>query len=37
MVFIDWAQTNQSNKGLMEEPTVIGVVRALEDKWPCDS
>ena len=37
LVFIDWAQANQTNEGLMGEPTVIGVVRALEDKWPCDS
>ena len=36
MVFIDWAQENQGDKKLMEEPTVIGVVRALEAKWPCN-
>ena len=34
-VFIDWAQTSQGNKKLMAEPTVIGVVKALEAKWPC--
>ncbi len=36
LVFIDWAQTNQADKKLMDEPTVIGVVRALAAKWPCD-
>ena len=36
LVFIAWAQANQGDKKLMDEPTVIGVVRALEDKWPCD-
>ncbi len=36
LVFIAWAQANQSDKKLMDEPTVIGVVRALEAKWPCD-
>ncbi len=36
LVFIGWAQANQGDKKLMDEPTVIGVVRALADKWPCD-
>ena len=36
LVFIAWAQANQSDKKLMDEPTVIGVVRAFEAKWPCD-
>lgn len=36
LVFIAWAQANQGDKKLMDEPTVIGVVRALEAKWPCD-
>ncbi len=36
LVFIAWAQANQGDKKFMDEPTVIGVVRALEAKWPCD-
>jgi len=35
LVFIGWAQANQGDKKLMDEPTVIGVVKALADKWPC--
>lgn len=35
LVFIDWAQDNQGDKKLMGEPHVIGVVRALSEKWPC--
>ena len=37
LVFISWAQANRDDKKLMEEPTVIGVVRALADKWSCDN
>ena len=36
LVFIDWAQENRADKKLMDEPTVIGVVKALAAKWPCD-
>jgi hypothetical protein len=36
LVFIDWAQANQGDKKLMDESTVIGVVRAFATKWPCD-
>ena len=36
LTFISWAQEHQGDKKLMEEPTVIGVVRALAAKWPCN-
>ena len=36
LVFINWAQANQGDKELMGGPPVIGVVKALADKWPCD-
>ncbi len=36
VTFIDWAQAHQGDKELMDDPTVIGVVRALADKWPCE-
>ena len=35
MIFIDWGQANESDSKLMGEPQVIGVVRALNEKWPC--
>ena len=35
LVFVNWAERNQGNKKLMEEATILGVVKALEDKWPC--
>lgn len=35
LVFVNWAQKNQGDEKLMAEPTVIGVVKALEAKWPC--
>ena len=34
-VFIVWAQANVENEQFMNEPPVMGVVRALEEKWPC--
>ena len=34
-VFILWAQANVSDEKLMSEPPVMGVVRSLEEKWPC--
>lgn len=37
LTFIRWAEENSGDEKLMGEPSVIGVVRALEDKWPCDS
>ncbi len=37
LVFIGWARANRGDKKLMDEPTVIGVVRAFADKWSCDS
>lgn len=33
--FVQWAQSNRGNAELMQEDTVIGVVRALAAKWPC--
>ncbi len=35
LVFIDWAEANKGDEKKMNEPTIIGVVRALADKWPC--
>ncbi len=35
LTFINWAETNRGDQKLMSEPSVVGVVRALEDKWPC--
>ena len=37
LVFISWARANRDDEKLMNEPTVIGVVRALADKWSCES
>ncbi len=34
-VFIVWAQANVTNEKFMKEPPVMGVVRSLEEKWPC--
>ena len=34
-VFIDWGQANRDDEKLMGEPSVIGMVKALADKWPC--
>ena len=36
MVFIAWGEANQGNEKKMNEPTIIGLVRALADKWPCE-
>lgn len=33
--FIAWGQAHEADEKLMAEPQVIGVVRALADKWPC--
>jgi hypothetical protein len=33
--FITWAKANQGNTELMGEMPVIGLVRALADKYPC--
>lgn len=37
LVFIDWAEEKQSDEGLMGEPPIMGVVRALAAEWPCVS
>ncbi len=34
-VFVAWVKANARNKALMGEMPVMGVVRALEDKYPC--
>ena len=33
--FLAWAEANAGNRKVMAEMPVIGVVRALEDKYPC--
>jgi hypothetical protein len=33
--FVAWAKKNASNKKLMEEMPVIGLVRGLANKYPC--
>ncbi len=37
LVFIAWAEANRGDEKKMNEPTIIGVVRALADKWPCEA
>ncbi len=34
-VFVDWARANVGNTELMQEPPVVGLVRALAAKYPC--
>jgi len=34
-VFVAWVKANARNKAFMGEMPVMGVVRALEDKYPC--
>jgi len=33
--FVGWARSNARDGALMQETPVIGVVRALENKYPC--
>ena len=35
VAFVAWAKANARNKAFMGEMPVMGVVRALEDKYPC--
>ncbi len=35
ITFIDWGNQNRGDRKLMDEPPVLGVLRALSDKWPC--
>jgi hypothetical protein len=35
VAFVAWAKANERSKALMKEMPVMGVVRALEDKYPC--
>ena len=37
LAFVAWAQSNVHKKSLMNEIPVMGVVRALEEKYPCKS
>jgi hypothetical protein len=34
--FVAWAKSNARDKALMSEMPVMGVVRALEEKFPCN-
>jgi Ssp1 endopeptidase immunity protein Rap1a len=33
--FIDWAASHQDDQKFMGDPPVIGAVRGLASKWPC--
>jgi hypothetical protein len=33
--FVAWAEANKGNATLMDEPPVVGVIRALAAKYPC--
>ncbi len=33
--FLDWVRSNKDNDELMEETPVVGLVRALAEKYPC--
>lgn len=35
ITFIEWGESNKGDRKLMEEPPVLGVLRALSAKWPC--
>ncbi len=35
IAFVAWAKANARSKVLMKKMAVMGVVRALEDKYPC--
>ena len=35
VAFVEWGEANARNRTLMGELPVMGVVRALEDKYPC--
>jgi Rap1a immunity proteins len=35
LVLVAWGQANRGNAARMNEPPVIGVVRAMEQEWPC--
>ncbi len=36
LAFLAWVQKNQKNRKLMSEMPVVGLVRALAEKYPCD-
>lgn len=35
VAFVAWAKRNMGNKKLMDEVPVVGLVRALAEKYPC--
>ena len=35
VAFVAWAKSNARDKALTKEMPVMGIVRALEDKYPC--
>ena len=34
-VFVSWGNANLANEARMGEPALLGVIRALAEKWPC--
>lgn len=34
-VLAEWGQANQGNAQLMNDPAMYGLIRALQEKWPC--
>jgi hypothetical protein len=34
--FIDWAASHQQDQELMNAPAVVGAIRGLASKWPCN-
>ena len=35
VTFIEWGNSMRDDRKLMDEPPVLGVLRALSKKWPC--
>lgn len=35
-IFIDWAASHQQDQALMNAPPVLGAIRGLASKWPCN-
>ena len=36
IAFIEWARSKQGDMKLMNEAAVLGAVRGMEEKWPCN-
>lgn len=34
-VLAEWEKANQGNAQLMNDPAMYGLIRALQEKWPC--